>query len=613
MVRPGAFTKICTFILIAGVWLPGVVSSTATLKPLVAGKRGVVAAGHPLVAEAGLRILEKGGTAVDAGVATIFAASVVEMTSFGAGSECPILIKLKDGPVVAINGDGIAPELATVDFYKRLRRDDPRLVTVGTGGIIPTFGPLSAIVPSAMDSLLLALQKYGTMTLSEVIQPAIELAQGFPLDDLPARSIARAQPVWEKWPDTARVYMPGGHLPKAGEIFVQADLARTFQSLADIERQNAGKGREAAIEAVRGYFYRGPVAKLISDFCKQAGCLLREGDFAAYHARVEEPLKTTYRGIVVYKVGFWSQSPVLLENLNLLEGFDLKSMGHNSADYIHTVVEVMKLGYADRDAYYGDPDFSEIPMQLISKAYATVRRPLINPEKASAEPVPGDPVGLQPRASADFVRSRYSDRNGGHEDTTCVNVVDKFGNMLSATPSGASIPAVIAADTGIPLSHRAESFVLTPGHPNQLAPHKRPRITLTPTIALRDGKPWLAFSAPGGDSQDQALLQVFLNVVDFGMNPQEAVEAPRFNSEAMYSSFNSHPDQPRVLDVETRISNAVLQALRERGHKLATPGTWDDPMSTYAYAWPTVVEYDPVTGVIATGADVRGYRFALAW
>jgi gamma-glutamyltranspeptidase/glutathione hydrolase len=579
----------------------------------VAGKRGVVAAGHPLVAEAGLRILEKGGNAVDAGVATIFAASVVEMTCFGAGSECPILIKLKDGPVVAINGDGIAPELATVDFYEHLRRDDPRLVTFDTSGIIPSLGPLSAIVPSAIDSLLLALQKYGTMSLSEVIQPAMELAQGFPFDDVPARAIARAQPVWEKWPATARVYMPGGHLAKAGEIFAQADLARTFQSLADVERQNAAQGRVAALEAVRDYFYRGPIAKRISDFCKQAGCLLREGDFAAYHARVEEPLKTTYRGIGVYKVGFWSQSPVLLENLNLLEGFDLKSMGHNSADYIHTVVEAMKLGYADRDAYYGDPDFSQIPIELISKEYASVRRPLINPEKASAEHIPGDPLHLQARASADFIRARYSHRNGEHQDTTCVNVIDKDGNMLSATPSGAWIPAVIAGDTGIPLAQRAQSFVLTAGHPNQLTPHKRPRITLTPTIALRDGKPWLAFSAPGGDSQDQALLQVFLNVVDFGMNPQEAVESPRFNSEAMYSSFDNHSDQPLVLDVETRISGAVLKALRERGHKLATQGEWDDPMSTFAYAWPTMVEYDPVTGVITTGADVRGYRYALAW
>jgi len=612
MVGPGFLTKVCTSVLFAGVFLPGVITSAATLKPLVAGKRGVVAAGHPLVAEAGLRILEKGGNAVDAGVATLFAASVVEMASFGAGGECPILIKLKDAPVVAINGDGIAPALATVEFYEHLRRHDPRLVTLGTishahGGIIPSFGPLSAIIPSAMDSILLALEKYGSMRLSEVIQPAIELAQGFPLDDRLAQAIARTQRVWEKWPATAQVYMPGGHVARAGQLFVQADLAWTFQCLAEVEQQNSGHGRVAALEAVRDYFYRGPLAKRISDFCQSAGCLLREGDFAAYRARVEKPLETNYRGIEVYKVGFWSQAPVFLQNLELLEGFGLKAMGHNSADYIHTVVEAMKLGYADRDAYYGDPDFSQIPIELVSKAYANLRRPLINPERASAEHIPGDPVHMQARASAEFVRARYRDRNGEGQDTTCVNVIDKDGNMLSATPSGAWIPAVIAGDTGIPLTQRAQAFVLTPGHPNQLAPHKRPRYTLTPTLALREGKPWLAFSTPGGDSQDQTLLQIFLNVVEFGMNPEEAVEAPRFNSEAMYSTFDDHSDQSLVLDVETRISEPVLEALRERGHKLVMQDDWGNPTS------PTMVMYDPTTGVITAGADVRGHRYALAW
>ena len=599
-------------VLVAGVFFPGGLSEAATLKPLVMGKRGAVAAGHPLVAEAGLRILEKGGNAVDAGVATVFAASVVEMVSFASGGECPILIKLKDGPVVAINGAGIAPELATAQFYEHLRRDDLRLphlatITHGQEGIIPAFGPLSAIVPSAMDSVLLALEKYGTMSLADVLQPAMELAQGFPLDARLAGAIARSRPVWEKWPTTAKVYLPGGQLPRAGELFVQADLARTFQSLADVDRQNAGRGRVAAIEAVRDYFYRGPVAKRISDFCKEDGCLLREGDFAAYHAQVEQPVTTRYRGIDVYKCGFWTQGPVFIENLNLLEGFDLKAMQHNSADYLHTVVEAEKLGYADRDAYYGDPEFSSIPAQLLSKDYANLRRPLIDPKKASAEHLPGDPIHMQAHASAEFVHARLSHRNGEHQDTTCVNVIDKEGNLFSATPSGGWIPAVIAGDTGIPLTQRAQSFVLTPGHPNQIAPHKRPRITLTPTLALKDGKPWLVFSTPGGDSQDQTLLQIFLNVVDFGMNPQEAVEAPRVNSEAMYSSFDDHADQTLLLDVEKRIPEAVLDGLRARGHKLDVGGDWSNPTA------PTMIEYDPATGIIQAGADVRGYRYALAW
>jgi gamma-glutamyltranspeptidase/glutathione hydrolase len=591
---------------------PSFSSSAATLKPLVAGRRGAVAAGHPLVAEAGLRMLEKGGNAVDAGVASVFAASVVEMMSFGAGGECPMLIKLKDGLVVAINGDGIAPELATAEFYEHLRRDDPRLVLQGTyagsrGGIIPSFGPLSALVPGAMDALLLALEKYGTKSVAEVIQPAIELAQGFPVYAGLEHALERGMPLARKWPATAKVYMPNGRLPKEGEIFVQADLARTFQSLAQVETENAGRGRAAAIEAVRDYFYRGPIARRISEFCKQAGCLLREEDFAALHARVEQPLTVTYRGVQVYKCGFWTQGPVMLENLNLLEGFDLKAMQHNSADYVHTVVEAEKLGYADRDAYYGDPDFTPIPVALISKEYADLRRPLIDPHRASAGHLPGDPVHMTARAPEDFARARFRDRNGEHEDTTCVNAIDEEGNLFSATPSAAWIPAVIAGDTGIPLSERAQQFVLTPGHPNQIAPHKRPRLTLTPSLALRDGKPWLVFSTPGGDSQDQTLLQVFLNVVEFGMNPQEAVEAPRFNSEAMYSSFDAHTDQPLTLDIEKRFEQAVLDELRARGHKLLVGSDWSNPTA------PTMIEYDSTTHVISAGADVRGYRYALAW
>jgi len=595
--------------LAAGLLFPLALKGATTLKPLVAGKRGAVAAGHPLVAEAGLRILEKGGNAVDAGVATVFAAAVVEMDGFGSGAECPILIKLQGQPVVAINGAGVAPELATVEYYKHLRRDEPRLADVATisKGTIPAYGLLSAIVPSAVDALLLALQKHGTMSLAEVIQPAIELAEGFPLDPRFVRTIERSRPILDKWPTTKKVFLPGGRVPREGEIFVQADLARTLRSLAEVDRQNAGQGRAAAIEAARDYFYRGPIAKRISDFCQQAGCLLREGDFAAYRAKIEEPLTTNYRGIEIYKVSFWSQSPVFLENLNLLEGYDLKAMGQNSADYIHTVVEAMKLGYADRDAYYGDPAFSQIPMQLISKEYAGVRRPLIDPRKASPEHIPGDPAHMQARASEEFTRARLSERNAEHQDTTCVNVIDSAGNMFSATPSGAWVPAVIAGDTGIPLSQRAQSFVLTPGHPNQLAPSKRPRITLTPTLALKEKKPWLAFSTPCGDGQDQTLLQVFLNVAEFGMNPQEAVEAPRFNSQAMYSSFDDHSDEPLVLDVEKRIPEEVLNQLRARGHKLVIQGEWGNSCA------PTIVEYDATTGVMKAGADVRGHRYALAW
>jgi len=600
-----------TIFLVVTVFFPDIAKS-ATLKPLVMGKRGAIGAGHPLVAEAGLRILEQGGNAVDAGVAAVFAAAVVEQTSFGMGGECPILIKLPGRPVVAINGTGIAPELATVDFYRKLQPDDPRLVHLSTyadarPGIIPSFGPLSAIVPGAIDSLLLALQNYGSKSFAQVIQPALELAQGFPIHQNLSDDIAKYRSTIETWPASRHVFLSNGRVPKAGEIFSQPDLARTLAAMVEAERAEARKGRAGAIEAVREYVYRGPIARRISEFCRQAGCLLRESDFAAYHAKVEQPLTTSYHGIDVFKVSYWSQSPVFLENLNLLEGFDLKGMGHNSPDYIHTVVEAMKLGYADRDTYYGDPDFSTIPPQLTTKEYANVRRPLIDKAHASAEHTPGDPEHMAARASADFARQRLSNRNGEHQDTTCVNVIDQDGAMFSATPSGAWLPSVIAGDTGIPLTQRAQAFVLTPGHPNQLAPHKRPRITLTPTIALKDRQPWLAFCTPGGDSQDQTLLQIFLNVVEFDMNPQEAVESPRFNSEAMYGSFDDHSDQALVMQVENRIAAATVEQLRARGHKVIVKGEWSNPTA------PTMLQYDPASHVISAGADVRGLRYALAW
>jgi gamma-glutamyltranspeptidase/glutathione hydrolase len=588
------------------------ISEGATVKPQVMARHGVVAAGHPLVAQAGFRILEKGGNAVDAGVATVFAAGIVEQGSFGLGGEAPILIKLKDGKVTAINGAGFAPATATADFYNKLPMDDPRRAFIemspgGKPGKIPSFGPLSAVVPGAVDALLVSLENYGTMTFAEVIQPAIELAQGFPIDALLINAIKRGQQYVEKWPATKKVFMPNGQLPKEGDVFVQADLARTLLEMVAAEKRASSKGRKAGIEAVREYFYRGPIAKRVSTFCEQNGCLLREGDFAAFRAKVEAPLTTNYRGVDVYKAGFWSQSPVMLETLNLLEGFDLKQMGQNSAPYLHTLVESMKLAYADRDAYYGDPDFSKIPIALISKDYANVRRPLIDPKKASAEHIPGDPEHMQAKASPEFIKARLSDRNGEHEDTTCVNVIDKDGNMFSATPSGAWLPSVIVEGTGIPLTERAQSFVLTPGHPNQIAPHKRPRITLTPTIALKDGKPFLAFSTPGGDSQDQTLLQIFLDVVEFGMQPQEAVEAPRVNSLAMYSSFDDHSDEPLKLLVENRIPATTITALKDLGHIPVVQGPWSNPTA------PTMIEYDPATGVQKAGADVRGHRYAIGW
>jgi gamma-glutamyltranspeptidase/glutathione hydrolase len=597
------------FILFLGT--AGTPEKASTLKPLVQGRRGVVAAGHPLVAEAGLRILEQGGNAVDAGIASVFAASVVEMTSFGLGGECPILIKPANGPVIVINGVGTAPGLATVDYYRGIAANDPRVVKLTTEagdgqGTIPSYGALSAVVPGAVDALLLALEEFGTLKFSDVIEPALELAEGFPLDARVADRLELDQAAFSRWPESQKIYMPGGRLPKEGELFVQADLAHTFQEMIAAERRTGSRARGAGIESVRDDFYRGTLARQISDFCRQEGCLIRQSDLAAYHARVENPLHTNYRGIDVYKSTFWGQGPAFLETLNLLEGFNLRSLGLNSTDYVHLVVEATKLALADRDAYYGDPDFSAIPVALISKPYADIRRLLIQ-QHASAEHIPGDPIELRSRAPEDFARARLSGRSGDHKDTTGVNVIDKSGTMFSAVPSGAWIPALIVSHTGIPLSQRMQSFVLTPGHPNQLAPNKRPRVTLTPTLALRDGKPWLAFSTPGGDWQDQCLLQVFLNIVEFEMNPQEAVEAPRFYTNAMYSSFDDHSDKPLSLQVENRFSSEVVDGLQLHGHHVVLVENWTNRNA------PTVVEFSAATGTISAGADVSGYRYAIGW
>jgi gamma-glutamyltranspeptidase/glutathione hydrolase len=598
------FTLVIVFAVLIGH------APARTMKPLVQGRRGVVTAGNPLSAEAGYRMFQKGGNAVDAGVAAVFAAAVVEQMSFGMGGESPILFRLTGKPVVAIDGTGYAPTGATAEYYKSVKADDPRRVddiTIpgGKPGIIPSHGPLSAIVPGAVDGLIAALKQGGKLSFSEVIQPAIELAEGFPIDERLAKAIASSQATLEKWPDSARVFLPNGKPLREGDVLVQSNLAATLKEMAAAEK-GANGDRGAKLDAVRNYFYEGPVAKRMAAFCKSAGCLITERDMNEYHTQNWTPASTNYRGVDVYKMGFWTQGPVMIENLNMLEGFDLKQMGQNSSQYIHTVVEAMKLGYADRDAYYGDPNFSKVPAQLLSKDYANVRRTLIA-GKASADHIPGDPERLQARANTEFAAARLHDRNAAHQDTTCVNAMDKDGNMFSATPSGAWLPSVIAGDTGIPLTERANAFVLTDGHPNQIAPHKRPRITLTPGLALKNGQPFLAWSTPGGDSQDQTLLQVFLNIVDFGMNPQEAVEAPRFNSEAMYSSFDDHGDMPLTLQVEKRLGDQTLNALRERGHKLDVQGDWDNPTA------PTVIQFDTDTGVMRAGADVRGYRYAIGW
>src|SRR6266481_3960805 len=609
------------------------ISRADTFRPVVRGRRGVVAGGQPLSVEAGMRTLQHGGNAVDAGVATILAASVIEFSHFSFGGEVPILIKLKGRDVAVVEGMGTAPAKATREFF--VNRAQPRgAATTATApdsaatlraangnadlptmagaqsGMIPSTGPLAATVPAVLDACVTALDQFGTKSLAEVMQPAIELADGFPIDELRVQYIQTRAPIFSQWPDAKRIFLPNGAVPKVGDVFVQADLARTMRAIAATEKRNGARGRHAALMAARDYFYRGPLGKRIGDYMQTHGGLLAAGDLAGWHAKVGAPAKGVYRGYEIYKTGFWAQGPMMIEVLNVLEGYDLKKMGQNSPEYIHTVTEALKLGFADRDRFYGDPDFVKIPtQQLLSKDYAAMRRSLIVGQKASLSQRPGDPSNMKPllASAAEISYVAPLPEIERANDTTCVNVIDKDGNLFSATPSGAWLPAVVAGDTGVLMGQRLQSALTDPNSPNVVAPGKRPRITLTPTLVLKDGQPFMILSTPGGDNQDQALVQVLLNIIEFGMNPQQAVEAARFDTQHYVSSFDDHEFLAGSLNVESRIDGKTVEELKARGHKVKVQSAWGTLSS------PTVIVYNPKNGVSSAGADPRRGRYAVAW
>jgi gamma-glutamyltranspeptidase/glutathione hydrolase len=563
-----------------------------TMFPPVRGTHEMVGAANNLEVEAGFRVLTLGGNAVDAGVATVLAAAVTEQDHFGLGGEMPLLVKMNGKPVTAVSGIGVAPKLATIEFFEK-RQAQPWEDAARKLPPIPGDGILAATVPGVFDGILLALEKYGTKSFAQVAAPAMEYADGFALPEIFANYIRSGRKLLDLWPASQAFFLPGGEPPQRGEIFREPTLAKTLRDLAQVEKKARGN-RAAKIRAVRAYFYKGALARRMSAFSEANGGLLRYDDFAQFHAEIDTPRTTLYRGYEIAKPGFWTQGPVMLEALNLLEGYDLKAMGHNSPEYLHTLVEAAKLAFADRDRYYGDPKFSRIPEEtLLSKEYAADRRKLIDPQHASMEHRPGTFGGPLPMTSSGGASSA--------NDTTCVNVVDRYGNVFSATPSGAWLPSVIAGDTGIPFGTRLQSLLTTPGHPNALAGGKRPRVTLSPTIVLKDGKPFLALSTPGGDNQDQALLQVLLNIVEFGMSPQEAVEAPRFQTEHFYSSFAAHEFAPGKLNLEGRIPAATVDKLKAMGHRVNVSGEWSNSSA------PTVIMM--TGGALHGAADPRRGRF----
>jgi gamma-glutamyltranspeptidase / glutathione hydrolase len=565
-----------------------------TMFPAVRGLHEMVGAANNMEVEAGYRLLTQGGNAVDAGVASVLAASVTELSRFGLGGEMPLLIKMNGRPPVAISGIGIAPAKATVEFYQH-RAPEP-WEDAAHMPPVPMQGILSAITPGVFDGLILALDKYGTKSFAEVVAPAMEYAtQGFAMPEEFGGMLRGYQRIITLWPASLKFFYPEGVPTPRGEIFREPILAKTLQQLVAAEKKAKGN-RSAKLRAVRDLFYKGDIAKRIGDFCEKNNGLIAYKDLANFHAEADEPKMGTYHGYEVYKPGFWTQGPVMIEAMNLLEGYDLKAMGHNSPQYLHTVVEAVKLAFADRDQYYGDPKFSKIPEEtLLSKEYANERRKLIDPKQASIESRPGS-FGM--RIS---LPSSQAAAGGPVNDTTCVNIVDRQGNAFSATPSGAWLPSVIAGDTGIPLTSRLQSFVMTPGHPNELKPGKRPRVTLSPTLITKSGKLEMILSTPGGDNQDQALLQVILNIIDFGMSAQEAVEAPRFQTEHFYSSFGNHEFVPGKLNLEGRIPKATADALNALGHRVTVSGDWSNSSA------PTVIWVHD--SVLNGGADPRRARF----
>ena len=440
-------------------------------RPVVRGQHAAVSAGTPAVTQVTMRVLQSGGNAVDAGVAALLAGAVTEFSHFGFGGEAPLLIRTPDGQVHSIAGVGTAPALMTLEFFLN-REKDPELELEAAQrdhktGHIPSYGTLPALVPGMVDAALLALQRFGTLPFGEIAEPAAALAERHPIDNMRSRSIAEASSFLRLFPSSLAVYAPDGRRPRPGDLFRQDDLAVTIRGMVRAEQAAlaTGKSREDAIEAVRDYFYRGPIAREIADFVKSEGGLLRYEDFAAFRLEVERPLRTVFHGYEVYKADFWTQGAVLLQALNILEGYDLEALGWNTPQYIHHLVESLKLAFADRDAWYADPRFISVPVELLSKQYARDRRALINPKRASTEFRPGWFGNRRPVHPSRHPRRRPLPDALASKDTTSINIASADGMLFSASPSGAWMPSVIAGRTGIPLTQRGHSFLTIPEHP----------------------------------------------------------------------------------------------------------------------------------------------------
>ena len=580
-------------------------------RPIVWGTRGMAGGGTQLTAQVGMRILWQGGNAVDAAVASALAAGVMEPTAnYSLGGEVAFLFYDRASRACrSVVGQGWAPQAATIDLYRE------------RWGEIPA-GVLSTTVPGVVSALLTMLANYGTMSFNQVVDSAINFASnGFPTYQLLNRAIGSPDRMsnLQKYPESSRIYLPEGNPPELGSIFVQTDLGRTLSLMAHGEQQALDKGqtRAAAIQAARDVFYKGDVAHRMAEALQRLGGLYTYDDLAEYQSPLEEPISTTYRGYRIFTNQTWTQGIALLEALNILDGVDLAAFGHNSPQAVHWQVEALKLAFADREKYVGDPAFVDVPVkQLLSKQYAALRRSLIAPNRAQAQYPPGDPRnmlavidGYQPVSGANQPAPLAETVVGPADGTTHLAVVDSEGNMVSATPSSFAglAQGMILADTGILINCRGCYFWLDPNNPNSLAPHKRPRTTPCTFIVLKDGQPFMTLGTPGGDSQPQSNLQVFNNIVDFGMNVQEAVEAPRFCGYSFPLSPWPHREFPNRLEIEGRVSPALVDSLRDKGHQVEMIEPWGVRNGF------TPIIVDPQNGVFHGGADPRRESVMLGW
>ena len=557
-------------------------------------------AGHYLAAHAAFAVLEAGGNAIDAGVAGGITEGVVESDQVNFAGVAPILIYLAEcGKVITISGLGTWPKAASCELFQREH-----------GGTIPE-GLLRAVVPAAPAAWIEALEHYGTMSFGEVAGTALSLARdGYPIHHFTAAEIAKRTDHYRRWLQNAEIYLPEGRAPRAGELFVQSDLGRTLQYLIDEETAAAGKGRVAGLHAVRDAFYRGDIAATIVAYHGQNGGLLSAQDMADFRVEIEPPAHTTFRDTEVYTCGFWSQGPILLQTLNLLDGYDLADLGHNSPAYIHTLVEALKLCFADRHHYYGDPRFVDVPEGgLLSAEYAACRRGLIRDDTAFPDmPAAGDPDRPSALAETGAPPAPAPSSSPPRPDTSYVCAVDGAGNVFSVSPSDPSYDMQVIPGTGLCPSSRGTQSWTDPAHPSCIAPGKRPRLTPMPALALRDGRPAFAFGTPGGDVQPQAMVQAFLNAAVFGMDPQSAVEAPRFVTRSFPDSFSPHNYNPGQLNLEGRIARETADALATLGHRVEW---WPDRTSRAGGM--CLLKIDAETGILHAGADSRRAAYALGW